>query len=117
MSGLVVATTRRNREQVRCLQLGLLPLKLRIGPPGDACARTKPQLWALSPEGSDTAGKLALPPFCVDPADRTAIGPARRRLQLSNDAQCAGLGCSGHRSGWEGCVHDLGPPDLRPQPA
>src|SRR5207344_909405 len=64
---------RRNREQVRCFQLGLLPLQQRIRPPGDTSAGTEPQLSTFSPEGADTDRELALPSLRVDPADRTAV--------------------------------------------
>src|SRR5205814_6847113 len=90
-------------------QFRLLPLPLRVAPPGDprAGAEMKSALPPLV--GPDPDRQRGAPSIGVDPADGAAVDPAWDRLELLDHAQRARLRRAAHRGRWERRGEQVGP--------
>src|SRR5690606_16930471 len=80
-SASTLGAARRQRDEPGGLELGLLPLPLRVAPPRDPGAGPEPQQPLLPPEGADPDGEPRGAAVGVHPADLAAVGTSRCGLE------------------------------------
>src|SRR6476469_5392370 len=109
-------SARGETDEAGRLELGLGPLPLGVRVPGDPSPGAEPEpaptvFVVLGPEGADAHGQLGLAVVGVDPADGPAVGPTRRRLEVTDRLEGAGLGRPRHGPGRVGDGEDVRPAD------